>query len=172
MIIKTSVMCLNLKILRNLKILITLIMKIQKLKSAWNTATDNQRVLNVMRNCDWRIFLSTLKSCSSHTHTHHSVPISPLNKPSTPDIKDSIENFNPDPSGMAGGVKEAKAIIKEMKEDDIMPLLKEARRAKKAGKQTKLVFVLHPMQFLDLDGRLPVAREASTVALTHISTVS
>ena len=73
---------------------------------------------------------------------------------------------------MAGGVKEAKAIIKEMKEDDIMPLLKEARRAKKAGKQTKLVFVLHSVQFLDFDGRLTVAREASTLALTHISTVS
>ena len=33
------------------------IMKIQKLKFVRYTATDNQMVLNVMRNPDWRIFL-------------------------------------------------------------------------------------------------------------------
>ena len=32
-------------------------LKIQKLKFVRNTAPDNQRVLNFMRNSDWRIFL-------------------------------------------------------------------------------------------------------------------
>ena len=31
-------------------------MKFQKLKFVWNTAPNNQRVLNFMRNPDWRIF--------------------------------------------------------------------------------------------------------------------
>ena len=35
-------------------------MKIQKLKLVWNTAPDNQQVLNFMCHPDWRIFLLTI----------------------------------------------------------------------------------------------------------------